>query len=190
MRWLYVRAVIENWLMVVDLLGRHAGIWRYIQGSTRNCENEGKTVNLRWMLYSVCAVLGVCCTLCMLYSVYAVLSVCCTQCLLMIMAWWDEGYWLTFTFCDDSREREMEDEDENDMEDRSGCEKSGVRHAWFGLEDHVSVFSPTRLGVVPAISGMLPWLALDILSSVSFSWWFPSSPLISLFLYHHLKTQS
>jgi len=31
------------------------------------------------MLYSVDAVLGVCCTGCMLYSVYAVLGVCCTR---------------------------------------------------------------------------------------------------------------
>jgi len=34
------------------------------------------------MLYSVYAVLGVCCTWCMLYSGYAVLGVCCTRCML------------------------------------------------------------------------------------------------------------
>jgi len=34
------------------------------------------------MLYSVYAVLGVCCTRCMLYSVYTVLGVCCTRCML------------------------------------------------------------------------------------------------------------
>jgi len=32
-------------------------------------------------------------------------------------------------FCDDGREREMVDEDGNDMEDTSGYEKSGVRLA-------------------------------------------------------------
>jgi len=67
--WLYLWALMESWLMAVDRVGRYAGIWCYIQGSTRNHENEGKTNNLGWMLYSVYAVLGVCCTRCMLYSV-------------------------------------------------------------------------------------------------------------------------
>jgi len=31
----------------------------------------------------------------------------------------------------------MGDEDENDMEDTSGYDKSGVRIAWLGLEDPV-----------------------------------------------------
>jgi len=39
---------------------------KQIQGSTRNRENEGMTGNPRCMLYSVYAVLGVCCTRCML----------------------------------------------------------------------------------------------------------------------------
>jgi len=74
------------------------------------------------MLYSVYAVLGVCCTLCMLYSVYAVLGVCCTWCMLyllnactrcqlMIMAWRDRGGLLNFVFCDDGR---VVDENERD----------------------------------------------------------------------------
>ena len=46
---------------------------------TNNRENEGKTDNLGWMLYSVYAVLGVCCTRCVLYLVYALLGVCCTR---------------------------------------------------------------------------------------------------------------
>jgi len=45
--------------MAVDRVGRHTGSCRYIQGSTRNHENEGKTNNLGCMLYSVYAVLGV-----------------------------------------------------------------------------------------------------------------------------------
>jgi len=45
-------------------VGRYAGSWSYIQGSTRNRENEGTTGKLR----------------CMLYLAYAVLSECCTQC--------------------------------------------------------------------------------------------------------------
>jgi len=53
---------MESWLVAVDLVGRHAG--SYIQGSTSNRENDGKTDHLGWMLYSVYA-----CTRCMLYSV-------------------------------------------------------------------------------------------------------------------------
>jgi hypothetical protein len=34
---------------------------------------------------------------------------------------------------------EMGDEDENDVEDMSGYEKSGVQLAWLGWEDLVSV---------------------------------------------------
>ena len=65
-----------------DCVGSHMGSLRYFQLSTRNCEIEGKTNNLWWMLYSVDAALGVCCTRCMLYLVYAVLGVCCTRCML------------------------------------------------------------------------------------------------------------
>jgi hypothetical protein len=55
--------------MAVDRVRRYAGSLSYIQGSTRNHENERKTNNPGWMLYSVYAVLGVCCTGWMLYSV-------------------------------------------------------------------------------------------------------------------------
>jgi len=81
-----------------------------------------------------------------------------------------------------TRKREMGDGDENDMENTSGYEKSGVRLAWLGLEDPVSVILPTGSGLVSAISGMVNWLAHEILSSPSFLWLFPPSPLISLFL--------
>ena len=50
---------MESWQMVVDLVGRHAGSWTYIQRSTCNHENEEKTINPGWILYSVYAVLGV-----------------------------------------------------------------------------------------------------------------------------------
>jgi len=70
------------------------------------------TDNVRCMLYSVYAVLGVCCTRCMLYSVYAVLGVCCTQFRLMMMAWRDrEADDLTVRSCDDGR---VVDEKERD----------------------------------------------------------------------------
>jgi len=39
--------------MAVDRVGRHDGSWSYIQGSTRNHENEGTTDNLRCMLVIV-----------------------------------------------------------------------------------------------------------------------------------------
>jgi len=63
-----------------------------------------------------------------------------------------------------TRKREMEDEYENNMEETSSYEKSGVRLAWLGLEDLVSVLVPTRLGLEPAISAMVNWLAHQILS--------------------------
>jgi hypothetical protein len=47
-----------------DLVGRHAGSRLYIQGSTRNRQNEGKTDNLGMVQYSLYAVLGVCFTRC------------------------------------------------------------------------------------------------------------------------------
>jgi len=75
MRWLYLRALMESWLVAANLEWRHTESWSYIQGSTCDCENEGKTDNLGWMQYSVIAVLGECYTRCMLYSVYAVLCV-------------------------------------------------------------------------------------------------------------------
>jgi len=78
--------------------------------------------------------------------------------------------------------REMGDEDENDMEDMSSYEKSGVPLARLGLEDLVSVVLPARSELVPAILGMVNWLAHEILLSSSFSWWFPPTSLISLLL--------
>jgi len=62
-----------------------------------------------------------------------------------------------------SRKREMGDEDENDMEDTSGYEKSGVKLAWLGWEDLVSVLVRAGLGLVPAVSGMVNWLTHEIL---------------------------
>jgi len=58
---------------------------------------------------------------------------------------------------------EMRDEDENDMEDTSGYEKSGVRLAWSGLENLASVLSPAWSELVTAISGMVRWHAHEIL---------------------------
>jgi len=79
----------------------------------------------------------------MLYSVYAVLRVRFTQCQLMIMAWRDVEGWLNFVFCDSGRvmdEKEREgDENETNVEDTSGYDKSGVQLTWLGSEDPISV---------------------------------------------------
>jgi len=88
----------------------------------------------------------------------------------MIITWIDREGWLNFVFCDDGREREIGDKDGNDTEDMSGYEESRVGLAWLGLEDLVSVFIPAGLGVVPAVSALVNWLAHKILLSLSFSW--------------------
>jgi len=62
-----------------------------------------------------------------------------------------------------TRQREMGDEDENDLEDTVGYEQSGVRLAWLGCEDHVWVLVRARSGLVPAVSGMVNWLPHNIL---------------------------
>jgi len=59
MRWVCHWAPLESWLVGVDLVGRHTRSWSNIPGSTRNRENDGKSVNLGWMLYSVYAELSV-----------------------------------------------------------------------------------------------------------------------------------
>jgi len=71
-----------------------------------------------------------------------------------------------------TRKREMGDEYESDMEDTSGYEKSGVwlawlglEEAWVGLEDLVSMLLPAESVLVPAVLGMVNWLAHEILSS-------------------------
>jgi len=119
--WLYLWALKESWLMAVDRAGRYAGSWSYIQGSTPNHENEGKTNNLGWMLYSVYAVLGV-----------------------NSWSWHEEIERDDLTLCsvmmvDLWTRREIGDEDDNVVEDTSGYEKSGVWLAWLGWEDLVSV---------------------------------------------------
>jgi hypothetical protein len=81
----------------------------------------------------------------------------------------------------DKKERDG-DEDQDNVEDTSEYEQSGVWHAWLGWEDLVLVLLKAGSGLVPVIPGMFNWLSHGILLSPSFSWWFVSSPLISLFL--------
>jgi len=106
------------------------------------------------MLYLVYAVLDVCCTQCMLYLVYAVLDVYWAQYMLYsvcvvfnVNAWSWHGerrrdYLTLYSVMMIEvwkRKRGMGDEDENDEEDTSGYEKSGVQHARLGRKNLVSV---------------------------------------------------
>jgi len=54
-----------------------------------------------------------------------------------------------------TRKREMGDEDENDLDNTSGYEESGVRLACLGWEDLVSELLHTGSGLVPAVSVMV-----------------------------------
>jgi len=149
------------------------------------------------MLYSVYVVLGVCCTWCMLYSVDAVLGVCCTWCMLYYVyavlgvnswSWYGKIERDDLTLFSPmmvelwTRKREMGEEDDNHVEDTSGNEKSGVWLAWMGWEDLGSVLLHTGSGPLPAVFVMVNWLAHAIVLSPSLAWWFPPSPLTSLFL--------
>jgi len=58
-RWLYLWSSFGVLAGGGLSVGSHTGSWRYIQGSTCNCENEGTTDDLTCMLYSVDATLGV-----------------------------------------------------------------------------------------------------------------------------------
>jgi len=144
--WLYLWALIESWLMAVDLEGRYTGSGSYFQGSTRNHENEGKTNNLGWMLYTVYAVLGVNSWSCHGEIERDDLTLCSAM---MVEMWTWKG--------------EMGDEDENDMENTSEYEKSGVRLAWLGWEDVIWVLVRAGSGLVPAVSRMVNCLAHEIL---------------------------
>ena len=159
-------------------LSWRAGWWRSIKyGGTPEADAtfRGQLVNMRmkgWQ--TICE----CCNQCMLYSVYAVLGVNSwsyhgeierddlTLCSAMMVEMW-------------MRKRDMGDEDENDVEDSSGYEQSGVQLAWSGREDLVPVLLHAGSGLVPAVSGMVNWLAQEILLRPSFSWRFVSSPLPS-----------
>jgi len=107
--------------------------------------------------YLVYAVLGVCCTRRMLHSVlthpdgmerYRGMTLLCV--LAMMVELW-------------TRKTGMGDEDENNMEDTSRPENSGVQRAWFGFEDPVLVLLRAGSGLVPAVSGMVNWLAHEFL---------------------------
>jgi len=138
--------------------------------------------------------------MCMLYSVYAVLGVCCTRCQLIFMSWRDREGWLNSVFCDDDW---VVDENVRD---------GGWRWEWYGGYERIwEIKGATcliglgrpRIGVGSRQigtrtcgigDGLLTrtWNSL----SPSFSDDFPLflwSPLLSLscaHLYHHLRTRS
>ena len=166
-RWFYL------WSSYGELAGggrsvrRYAGSWSYIQRSTWNRENEGTTDNLR----------------CMLYSVYAALSV---------NSWWWHGEIesddLTLCSCDDGS---VVEEKERDGEWRGRWEWCGGYVRLWEITSMTCLIGFRRpcIGVIPCQIGTRTchirdgqltrtWNAL----SPSFLWWFPPSPLISLFL--------
>jgi len=63
-----VQALMENWLVAVDRWGGTPEAEASLRGQLEIVRMKGRQTTL-----------GVCCTRCMLYSVYAVLGVCCTE---------------------------------------------------------------------------------------------------------------
>jgi len=159
-------------------LSWRAGWWRsFVYGGTLEAEATFRG-QLVIMTMTGRQTIFQCCTQCMLYSVYAVLGVSSWSCHgeierddLTLCSAMTVEMWM--------RKREMWDEDENDVEDTSGYEESGVRLAWLGWEDLVSVLLHAGSGLILAVSGMVNWLAHEIPLSPSFSWWFVPSPLPS-----------
>jgi len=93
-----------------------------------------------------------------------------------------------------TRKREIRDDDEDDIEDTSGYDKSGVRLDWLGGEDHVLVLVPAGSGLTPAAAGMVNCFRtrnslksqfLMMISRIS-----SDLSLSCAQLYHHLRTPS
>jgi len=160
-------------------LSWRAGWWRSIvYGGTPEAEAtfRGQLVIMRMKGRQT---IFECCTQCMLDSVYAVLGVNSWSCHGEIER--DDLSLCSAMMVEmGMRKREMWDEDENDVEDTSRYEKWRVRLARLGWEDLVLVLSHAGSRLVPAVSGIVNWLAHEILSIPSFSWWFVPSPPPSL----------
>ena len=94
-------------------------------------------------------ILGGCCTWCMLYLVYAVLGVCCTRCMLVLgvnsSSRHGEIERDDFTLCSVmmvelwTTKREIDNDEENDVENTCKHEKSVVGLPLLGQEDIVLV---------------------------------------------------
>jgi len=161
----YPSLVISGYIYSVRGEPLTAGSWSYIQGSTRNCENEGTTDNLR----------------CMLYSVYAALSV---------NSWWWDGEIerddLTVRSCDDGRVVDEKERDGGWRWERYG----GYERLWeirsttclIGFRrPHIGVIT-CRFGTPTRRIGDGQLTRTRNSLSPRFSCWLPPSPLIPLFL--------
>jgi len=164
------------WLMAVDRGGRYDGSCGFIQWSTRNHGNEGKTNNLMWMLYSVYAILQ-----CMLYSVYAVLRVSSWW-----LAWRDRERCHNCLFCDDGRVV-----DENERDGGWRWEPSGGSERIWDIKGticQIGLGSPSIDVMAWGIRTRTCRIGAGKLTrtrnspSPSFSWWSDPSLLISLLL--------
>jgi len=147
-------------------VGSYAVSWSYFQGSTWHCENEVTTHNLR----------------CMLYSVPAAPSV---------NSWWWHGEIerddLPLCSCDDGTVV-----DEKGRDGGWRCKRYGRYKRSWELRSSTCLigFRWPRISVIPHRIGTLTCRIGDgqlirtheILSSPSFSWWFPPFPLIFLVL--------
>jgi len=163
--WLYLSSSYGELAGGGRSVGRYTESWSHIQGSTWNCENEGTTDNLR----------------CMLYSVYAALGV---------NSWWWHGEIkrddLTLCSCDDGR---VVDEKERDGGSR--WERYGAYERLREIKTTTCLIGFTRpcIGVITRRVGTRTCYIGDgqlthkrNSLSPSFSWLLPPSPLISLCL--------
>ena len=138
------------------------------------------------MLCSMDTVLSVCWTRCTLYLVYAILSVCCTWCTLYLVyavlgvhswSWHTEIQCNYLTLCSVmmvelwTRKRDGEWRWEWLGGYELICEIWGMT-CLIGIRWSGTVPITGWMGVVPAISGMLNWLAYKILFCPSPSWCF------------------
>ena len=134
------------------------------------------------MLYSVYAVLGVCCTRCMPYSVYDVL---------LIMAWRDREGWLNFVCLGDGR---IEDKKERDERVRgNNHEKLELKRIPWASQFTIAVSAGASPGRAwnntdtrspqSNQTSCTPDYSYPLVSSTSFS----SSSPISLFLVHNFS---
>ena len=161
------------------------------------------------MLYSVYAVLGVCCTRCMLYLLYAVLGVSCTWCMLylvyactrcqlMIMGWSDGEWSHNFVFCDDERTNAREKQRWGMMMRTMWRIRASMRNRgcnlpdWVGKTSYWCFYMPDRVWYLLFRDDKSTLTRKSLKSLFLMMIWLVSSQLSPSRpqLYHHLRTQS
>jgi len=198
MRWLYLWSSYGELAGGGQSGGKYAGRWSYIQGSTRNIENEGTTDNpscmqqsvyaafgvccTRCMLHSVYAALGVCCTRSMLHSVYAALGVCCTRCMLHSVLTYDDGRDVDKEERAGGWRRRQYGGYEQIWEIRRTTCLIGVKRPHIGVITHQIRTRNCRTGTRTCNIGDGKLTRTRNSLSPSFSSWFLPSNLVSLFL--------